>query len=201
MQRRVQKIEKRSARRDKNAEPQRFGALYVIFGGAERDRTADLLVANEALSQLSYSPPPDGTCSTLAGTSTASNDSCECIRNPLGASNKDLYLSVHATCHGSSRRQRLLHLQPYLFALCHCPQYRNHEPRAASRNCLQRAFIPSAKLRPVQQHLPPLPPFNATLLANIHHHSRKAHETAAPARVVASASISRLLPTHKGVLW
>ncbi len=26
------------------------------FGGAERDRTADLLVANEALSQLSYSP-------------------------------------------------------------------------------------------------------------------------------------------------
>ena len=27
-----------------------------IFGGAERDRTAGLLVANEALSQLSYSP-------------------------------------------------------------------------------------------------------------------------------------------------
>jgi hypothetical protein len=27
-----------------------------VFGGAERDRTADLLVANEALSQLSYSP-------------------------------------------------------------------------------------------------------------------------------------------------
>ena len=25
-------------------------------GGAKRDRTADLLVANEALSQLSYSP-------------------------------------------------------------------------------------------------------------------------------------------------
>jgi hypothetical protein len=28
----------------------------LIFGGAKRDRTADLLVANEALSQLSYSP-------------------------------------------------------------------------------------------------------------------------------------------------
>src|ERR1700739_2376561 len=28
----------------------------VRFGGAKRDRTADLLVANEALSQLSYSP-------------------------------------------------------------------------------------------------------------------------------------------------
>jgi hypothetical protein len=26
------------------------------IGGAKRDRTADLLVANEALSQLSYSP-------------------------------------------------------------------------------------------------------------------------------------------------
>jgi hypothetical protein len=29
------------------------------FGGAERDRTAGLLVANEALSQLSYSPTSD----------------------------------------------------------------------------------------------------------------------------------------------
>ena len=28
------------------------------MGGAERDRTAGLLVANEALSQLSYSPTP-----------------------------------------------------------------------------------------------------------------------------------------------
>ena len=28
----------------------------VKFGGAERNRTADLLIANEALSQLSYSP-------------------------------------------------------------------------------------------------------------------------------------------------
>jgi hypothetical protein len=29
---------------------------HETFGGAKRDRTADLLVANEALSQLSYSP-------------------------------------------------------------------------------------------------------------------------------------------------
>ena len=27
-----------------------------VVGGAERDRTADLLIANEALSQLSYGP-------------------------------------------------------------------------------------------------------------------------------------------------
>ena len=32
--------------------------MIVFLGGAERDRTADLLVANEALSQLSYSPSP-----------------------------------------------------------------------------------------------------------------------------------------------
>ncbi len=30
--------------------------LALVFGGPERDRTADLLVANEALSQLSYRP-------------------------------------------------------------------------------------------------------------------------------------------------
>src|SRR4051812_32852260 len=36
-----------------------FGAAALLTskaGGAERDRTADLLIANEALSQLSYSP-------------------------------------------------------------------------------------------------------------------------------------------------
>jgi hypothetical protein len=30
--------------------------MEYVIGGAERDRTAGLLVANEALSQLSYSP-------------------------------------------------------------------------------------------------------------------------------------------------
>jgi hypothetical protein len=29
-----------------------------VNGGAERDRTADLVIANDALSQLSYSPVP-----------------------------------------------------------------------------------------------------------------------------------------------
>ena len=29
-----------------------------LAGGAERDRTADLVIANDALSQLSYSPSP-----------------------------------------------------------------------------------------------------------------------------------------------
>ena len=34
----------------------RFGPPDAKSGGDERDRTADLLVANEALSQLSYIP-------------------------------------------------------------------------------------------------------------------------------------------------
>ena len=38
-----------------------FGEMQVTekIGGPERDRTAGLLVANEALSQLSYSPTGD----------------------------------------------------------------------------------------------------------------------------------------------
>ena len=40
--------------------------IVGLFGGAERDRTADLLVANEALSQLSYSPHQDERCTPLS---------------------------------------------------------------------------------------------------------------------------------------
>ena len=32
------------------------------FGGADRDRTDDLVIANDALSQLSYDPTFDGGC-------------------------------------------------------------------------------------------------------------------------------------------
>ena len=45
------------------------------IGGAERDRTADLLVANEALSQLSYSPPPDARHALPRQAQAPSNDS------------------------------------------------------------------------------------------------------------------------------
>ena len=34
------------------------------IGGASRDRTDGLVVANDALSQLSYSPVPDGVLTT-----------------------------------------------------------------------------------------------------------------------------------------
>ncbi len=37
-----------------------MGARCENLGGASRDRTDDLIVANDALSQLSYSPAPDG---------------------------------------------------------------------------------------------------------------------------------------------
>jgi hypothetical protein len=33
------------------------GAILLQDGGPERDRTADLVIANDALSQLSYGPP------------------------------------------------------------------------------------------------------------------------------------------------
>jgi hypothetical protein len=36
-------------------------------GGADRDRTGGLLVANQALSQLSYSPNPSGQWSVASG--------------------------------------------------------------------------------------------------------------------------------------
>src|ERR1700679_688469 len=44
------------------------------FGGAKRDRTADLLVANEALSQLSYSPTRWEQPSTILTVNRANTD-------------------------------------------------------------------------------------------------------------------------------
>ena len=41
--------------------------LSSSFGGAERDRTADPLLAKQVLSQLSYSPSLNGTLRTKAG--------------------------------------------------------------------------------------------------------------------------------------
>ena len=35
-------------------------ATAITAGGARRDRTDDLLLAKQALSQLSYGPAPDG---------------------------------------------------------------------------------------------------------------------------------------------
>lgn len=41
---------------NKKGLPWRRKALNRLFGGAERDRTVDLMTASHALSQLSYSP-------------------------------------------------------------------------------------------------------------------------------------------------
>lgn len=41
---------------DRDSVRTKLTTIALAIGGAERDRTADLLVANEALSQLSYSP-------------------------------------------------------------------------------------------------------------------------------------------------
>ena len=52
--------------------------MLDFIGGAERDRTADLLVANEALSQLSYSPTFLG--ALRGGTAATPDNFCECIK-------------------------------------------------------------------------------------------------------------------------
>jgi len=36
------------------------GDLFLVFGGAEEDRTPDLRIANATLSQLSYRPKNEG---------------------------------------------------------------------------------------------------------------------------------------------
>src|SRR3984957_15139744 len=60
----------------------RFSSYEIDFyGGAERDRTADLLVANEALSQLSYSPPPNPHRTPLSRAQRSRNNLFECISN------------------------------------------------------------------------------------------------------------------------
>ena len=53
--------------------------FLVIFGGAKRDRTADLLHAMQALSQLSYGPIPDHVLSR----NTWSELGRKCQKNPL----------------------------------------------------------------------------------------------------------------------
>ena len=39
-----------------NAKLRGFAASKLVFGGADRDRTGDPLLAKQVLSQLSYSP-------------------------------------------------------------------------------------------------------------------------------------------------
>jgi hypothetical protein len=73
-----------------------------IYGGAERDRTADLLVANEALSQLSYSPPPNPHRTLLSQAQRSRNNISECTSNhpcdsTNGTSQSDRYHSTDTT--------------------------------------------------------------------------------------------------------
>lgn len=75
-------------------------------------------------------------------------------------------------------------------------QHRNLQPRSAPRNRFDHSPIAHRKLCSIQCHLPALPSRQPRLLANIHYHCGKLiHFVTAAAR----ASISRLLPTQKGV--
>jgi hypothetical protein len=51
-----QETQKSKWRQNRFGRSFRLHLLSVVFGGADRARTGDLLVANQALSQLSYSP-------------------------------------------------------------------------------------------------------------------------------------------------
>ena len=49
-------------------DPRHLGpTAFPVAGGAERDRTADLLIANEALSQLSYGPKSPSAAVLVSG--------------------------------------------------------------------------------------------------------------------------------------
>ena len=49
--------DKNEGQKEKALETQSFSlGLFALFGGGKRDRTADLLHAMQALSQLSYTP-------------------------------------------------------------------------------------------------------------------------------------------------
>jgi hypothetical protein len=89
---------------------------------------------------------------------------------------------------------------PHLTSVRHHPKHRNHQPRPTPSHRLQHPYIPSNKLRPIQSHLPSLPPRHARLLTNIRHYTRKlTHFAATGLTAATSASISRLLPTQNGV--
>ena len=51
-----QRTRKQAQQPNRKENPSELLSDFVIFGGADRDRTGGLLVANQALSQLSYSP-------------------------------------------------------------------------------------------------------------------------------------------------
>src|SRR5437868_12023012 len=58
-----------SSRRKQQRRPSRIGASVDFVGGADRDRTDDLLNAIQALSQLSYSPNSRGIAANASGAS------------------------------------------------------------------------------------------------------------------------------------
>jgi hypothetical protein len=65
------------------------------IGGAKRDRTADLLVANEALSQLSYSPTSGNNPAILAAKpANADGERSTLLHSLLKVTEKRLQMSL-----------------------------------------------------------------------------------------------------------
>jgi hypothetical protein len=106
-----------------------------LFGGAERDRTADLLVANEALSQLSYSPTPDRVIHRFAQAHRRriTSPSVSARTALLKVSSFDFYMAGY----GGAGSQGLLDEMPHVAcSVDDCAEDGNYQASAASRHRL-----------------------------------------------------------------
>ena len=159
--------------------PLNFSRLYRppddIFGGAERDRTADLLVANEALSQLSYSPPPDAHCTPPSRGQRTVKRHLRVYQQAARRSNSKL--RPPRARHRCSCGQRLFHHMPNLArAIDHnvqAPEPTSFTPLGATASSAPTSPAPnSVRSSAICQRCRPA---TARLLANIHHYCRKLH--------------------------
>ncbi len=120
--------------------PERCRPTSVCLGGAERDRTADLLVANEALSQLSYSPPPcKVTVTWRCARSAASHSLAETLArtNRLNGASA-IWSEYHPCSTRNAARTRC--------CCVHCMEDQKHEPaRTTHRRCARRAHPSKAR--------------------------------------------------------
>ena len=77
-----------------NNKKSRISLLFIVNGGAEGDRTLDLLIANQSLSQLSYSPFSFGTESDCQSPCVPTLR-CGCCRCPCsGKDSKTLQIKT-----------------------------------------------------------------------------------------------------------
>ena len=83
-----------------------INVLFRMSGGAEGDRTPDLVIANDALSQLSYGPEQDAVSSMRLGLSSTLDTGVGPTARPAGLAEDAICFSiiwrawVHPPCNG-----------------------------------------------------------------------------------------------------